>query len=265
MLNIIVLQSVSVDTAAFGHRELHESNGAKICLISLNTSLAIPDNANITLLLSGEAYLHHRFEREFNQGLNTRRKLSDFAYVRDNSFPSKSVQFRCDDFTEQDWSCAKKAQKCGTVLEAILGNVIIRKHTLQPHHKLDLISSLNRIKSLCLFSLQFSMKLEERKIICSGADRLFSLGFVHCQTFFRCVDVTLEALMVYQASTKDCLSEFGPPNNWSSVYGITKPPLRTEYFIKKLSMEVFPGHFLSQCMGRTPSVTIRTVNPRAMR
>ena len=225
------------------------------CIIKLNTTIEVPETNTISLELSGEAFVHFRLERFLNQGLHPRRILTDFEFLRVNTFPTRIVQIRCDDITSSDWTCERKADKCITLINMIGEQVKMMEHTLQSHHSYDLIGPIWRVDRFCSVSIQLKMWFEGRKYICSGPDRLVTNGRQQCQIFFDCVDRAIEALFQYASHVDDCNQKYGINNNHSMEYGI-ETSLKEEYVRKKMFKESFPSHFFGQCSGRIPVVIV---------
>ena len=159
--------------------------------------------SNISLELSGKAILHYRLKRSLNYDLRPRRPLSDFEFLRVNEFPTRLVQLRCSDFISPEWDCTKMADKCSRVLNEIGAMIMISNHTLQKHHSYNLLDSFATLDHICTISKQLRKSFKNRKITCTGPERLFTQAQQQCQIFFNCVDTVLETLLEYSSTMNE--------------------------------------------------------------
>ena len=248
-------QFSSIDLKHMGYHECNTTCDT-VCKFWINSTYWITEANQLTLRMSGKAFIHSKLVTALTEGLEPKRSLSDFKLIKENKFPTKNVIFECNDFPAS-WSCREKAEKCKKILIALENPVIISKHII-PNDKLNIFSSIRlKLLAVCLKASHLKINFEGATVTTSGANSMFNHGFIQSQNLFNCFDQTIDAFAAYVKESKTCAAIYG--KNDSVEYSLLLGRRQYEYVRKKMSNEI-PQHFLLACSERLPIVTVHLGN-----
>ena len=239
------------------HEILETADGAKTCILWVSKTTWISFDDNTTLVLSGKAFLHAKMRNALNIGLTPRKPLEEFQYAVGNSFPSQKVQFFCNDIPKE-WPCQERADKCWSILEAIIGEVMISSYNIKEAHDLSIFTSVRKVREMCLTSQLFMLDHVGKQFYCIGKDSYYKTGKEFCRRFFHCVDRAFEALTEYMKESKICRAKYAWSNDTSSIsYGTRTQSTTVMEFVQKNQSLVIPYHFILECALKQPFLTPR--------
>ena len=240
------------------------ADGESKCILWVSRYAWISYDSNVTLILSGNAYLNYHVRLALNWQLYPKRDMKDFNYATGNSFPKNKVRFFCHNIPHE-WSCEDRAEKCKLIMDKIVSNVIIRSYRLKEEYDLGMtmLSRAKRtpVQRMCLSTQRFMLDQIDRQIYCLGHDQFFDTGSEFCRRYFLCVEKGLNAITDYAKDSKSYMSDKRPVNDSATTleYGIRSVRIARFEYVKKMVKKdaVIPYHYMLQCSWRQPFLTIK--------